>query len=59
MTTATKHEVIARLTQIYEKAVRERTGVSLLLSADEAQAFSAADLEKIKEETGYNTMCGN
>ena len=49
----TKDDVIARLRPIYERAVQERSGVTFALSLEEQGLIDDADIERIKEETGY------
>lgn len=49
--------VVDRLRPIYERAVRERTGVSFLLSESEAAVFSDRDRAALEEVTGYTAMC--
>ncbi len=51
--TPTTQEVANRLRPIFEKAVRDRTGVSYLLSAEETSVFSGAELEALRREVGY------
>ena len=51
--TLTTQAVANRLRPIFQKAVRDCTGVTYLLSSEEARVFSAADLEALEEETGY------
>ena len=54
----TKQSVIDRIKLLFEQAVSERSGVSFLLSNLEQSVISQADIEQIKEETGYNAMLG-
>jgi hypothetical protein len=53
-----KQTVIDRIKPLFDKAVSERSGVSFLLSKPEQAVISQADIEQIKEETGYNAMLG-
>jgi hypothetical protein len=52
-----KQDVIERLRPHFEAAVRNRTGVSFLLSEVEQQVFDDHDLEMLMVETGYRAMC--
>lgn len=49
----TNEDVTNRLRPIFQRAVRDRTGVSYLLSEDEAKVFSDEDLVALEAETGY------
>lgn len=49
----TAQDVANRLRPLFEKAVLNHTGVSYILSNEEASVFSVNDLEKLKKETGY------
>jgi hypothetical protein len=51
-----KQKVAKRIRGVFERAVAERSGASLLLTAAEQALVSEADLELIKEETGYNGL---
>lgn len=54
---ATKADTIERLRKLYEKAVQERTGVSFLLSTEEAKLIDPDTILQIEVETGYRRMC--
>jgi hypothetical protein len=54
---ATKADTIERLRNLYEKAVQERTGVSFLLSTEEAELIDPDTILQIEVETGYRRMC--
>lgn len=49
----TKESVTKKLRPIFERAVRNKTGASYILTAAEAAVFKAVDLEALKVETGY------
>lgn len=54
----TKERVMDRLRPIFERAVRERTGVSYFISIEEMAVFDDADLALLEVQTGYAKMCG-
>lgn len=54
----TKEKVADRLRPIFERAVRERTGVSYLISTAELKVFDDSDLLALENETEYAQMCG-
>lgn len=56
MESVTKQSVIDRIKPLFEQAVKNRTGVSYLLSEAEHRVFTDADLAQIKVETGYSAM---
>ena len=53
----TKEKVMDRLRPIFERAVRERTGVSYLISIQEMAVFDDGDLALLEVQTGYAKMC--
>lgn len=55
--TQTAHDVIERLRPIFERAVKERSGVSYLMTHAEQQLITDSDMQKLKDETGYTAMC--
>lgn len=55
----TKQDVIDRLKPLYEMALRERTGVTFLMTEEEQNVFSRADLEALEVETGYRGTAVN
>jgi len=53
---ATKEETVDRIRNIYERAVRDRSGVSYILTEDEAGIISQDVIRQIEDETGYRKM---
>lgn len=54
----TKERVAERLRPIFEKAVRDRSGVSYLITTEEIEVFGKEDLAILEAQTGYAEMCG-
>lgn len=52
----TKKEVKERLRPVYEAAMRDRTGVSILFTSEEAEVFTMDDLHRFEEEIGYKDL---
>jgi hypothetical protein len=49
----TKQDVINWMRPMFQRAVRDRTGVSYLMSEAEAKVFSDDDLQALEAEVGY------
>lgn len=54
----TKELVSERLRPLFERAVREKSGVSYLMTPEEMSVFSKKDLAILEVQTGYAKMCG-
>lgn len=54
---ANKSDTIKRLRKIFEKSVRERTGASFFLTAQEAKFVDRDIIHHLEVETGYQLMC--
>ncbi len=57
MNEVTKQDVIACLREFYARAVQSHSGVSYILDEKEQALIDEADIEQIKNETGYTAMC--
>lgn len=50
----TKEQVMDRLRPVYERAAREMTGVSFLLTDEEMKVFNREDMVQLEVEAGYS-----